>query len=99
MKREIVKKTMMLLAISGMIFSGCGKEEKTYVPQKKTETEISKSENDSELETETEGISEGKNYKITTEYDLEDYASGYVIVSKNDGLLYGVIAIFVNYSV
>ena len=91
MKREIVKKTMMLLAISGMIFSGCGKEEKTYVPQKKTETEISKSENDSELETETEGISEGKNYKITTEYDLEDYASGYVIVSKNDGLLYGVI--------
>ena len=45
MKREIVKKTMMLLAISGMIFSGCGKEEKTYVPQKKTETEISKSEN------------------------------------------------------
>lgn len=91
MKREIVKKTMMLLAISGMIFSGCGKEEKTYVPQKKTETEISKSENDSELETETEGISEGKNYKITTEYDLEDYASGYIIVSKNDGLLYGVI--------
>ena len=89
MKREIVKKTMMLLAISGMIFSGCGKEEKTYVPQKKTETEISKSENDSESE--TEGISEGKNYKITTEYDLEDYASGYVIVSKNDGLLYGVI--------
>ena len=91
MKREIVKKTMILLAISGIIFSGCGKEEKTYVPQKKTETEISKSENDSELETETEGISEGKNYKITTEYDLEDYASGYVIVSKNDGLLYGVI--------
>ena len=31
MKREIVKKTMMLLAISGMIFSGCGKEEKEPV--------------------------------------------------------------------
>ena len=59
--------------------------------QKKTETEISKTENDNELETEKEDTLEGKNYKITTEYDLEDYASGYVIVSKNDGLLYGVI--------
>ena len=54
MKREMVKKIMMLLTISGMIFSGCGKTEKTYVPQKKTETEISKTENGSEIETETE---------------------------------------------
>lgn len=91
MKREMVIKALMLLAISGMIFSGCGKTEKTYVSQKKTETEISKTENDNELETEKEDTLEGKNYKITTEYDLEDYASGYVIVSKNDGLLYGVI--------
>ena len=41
MKREIVIKALMLLAISGMIFSGCGKTEETYVSQKKTETEIS----------------------------------------------------------
>lgn len=34
MKREIVKKTMMLLAISGMIFSGCGKEEKNICATK-----------------------------------------------------------------
>lgn len=69
MKREMVIKALMLLAISGMIFSGCGKTEKTYVSQKKTETEISKTEKEDTLE--------GKNYKVTTEYDLEDSESGY----------------------
>ena len=39
-------------------------------------------------EKETENV---KNATLQTEYHIEDYENGYLIVSKLDGLLYGVI--------
>lgn len=50
-------------------------------------------EEETEQETEFAQTDEAEKteYQIVTEYDLEDYADGYIIVSKNDGLLYGVI--------
>ena len=58
---------------------------------KNTDTENTDTKNTDTENTNTENTNTG--YEIPTEYDMEEYADGYIIVSKTDHLLYGVIDI------
>lgn len=87
-----------------MSLSGCGKAEKSKeneVISNVTNNEINATVNETEqledsaetMETDSETESEiDLNLPaFSTEYDIVDYKQGYIIVSKNDGLLYGVL--------
>lgn len=90
-KKEIL--WIALLSMSLCFLSvGCSSNEKEDSNVKKDIVEDASQEQDNVLEEDTE--EELKNgYQFSTEYSIEDYCHGYFIVSKMEGMLYGVIDI------
>lgn len=98
-----MKKVICVIGIilTIMCIGGCGemvatkgndaiKEEKDVenVTDKVSRTE----EREDSVEILEEDLEMNSNSSVfSTEYDIEDYEGGYIIVSKNDGLLYGVL--------
>ncbi len=75
-----MKKTVYYLAIGliGLVLTACGNKQENNVSQKQ-EKKV------------TQEPKQVKNDSLKTEYHIEDYENDYLIVSKSDGLLYGVI--------
>lgn len=88
------RKNLLIIGMSiALLFSGCGKEAEVPLNEQRTEESGIMEES---FEMEEEVIIEEKpqfenGLIFSTEYEIEDYCGGYFIVSKNDGLLYGVL--------
>lgn len=73
---------IFILCIVCTFVISCGKKQDVKMSDKQ-DIKVSDKQ-----EKETENV---KNATLQTEYHIEDYENGYLIVSKSDGLLYGVI--------
>ena len=100
MKKDILGVMLVMIMVCCTILSGCGKKAamentvKNGSTKNEIETEYNNTTETESADTEntnTENTNTG--YEIPTEYDMEEYADGYIIVSKTDHLLYGVIDI------
>lgn len=86
---DLIKRLLAIsLAIVLLVFCGCSKQ--------KTNNKNSNT-NNSDVDSNAENISQEVKEELqsgsilTVPYDIEDYVENAIIVSKNDGLLYGVL--------
>lgn len=88
MRKKIVGILMLLLVL---LVCACGKKEENTVQKPVLvieENQVKESTVLEEVEKEEKAIN---GLIFSTEYKIEDYCNGHFIVSKNDGLLYGVL--------
>ncbi|MEE1034302.1 MAG: WG repeat-containing protein [Agathobacter sp.] len=93
------KRVLCVILVSILMLSGCGKsndqKQVNEVRLKNTEKAVSNQNTEKASVSETDNISKTGNGSaiFSTNYKIEDYCNGDFIVSKSDGLLYGVINI------
>lgn len=94
------KKKVVIALLMFTLFSACGNEEIQQEEKGETKQETSaffEEKENEEAQNEKESIitenivRENGSIIFTTEYEIEDYCNGVFIVSKSDGLLYGVL--------
>lgn len=94
------KKKVVIALLMFSLLSACGNEEMQQEEKGETKQETSaffEEKENEEAQNEKESIitenvvRENGSIIFTTEYEIEDYCNGLFIVSKSDGLLYGVL--------
>lgn len=94
------KKKVVIALLMFTLFSACGNEEIQQEEKGEAKQETSaffEEKENAEAQNEKESIitenivRENGSIIFTTEYEIEDYCNGVFIVSKSDGLLYGVL--------
>ena len=93
------KRVLYVILVSTLMLSGCGKsndqKQLNEVKSENTEKAVSNQNTEKASVSEKDNIRKIGNGSaiFSTNYKIEDYCNGDFIVSKSDGLLYGVINI------
>ena len=72
---------IFIVCIMSAFMLSCGKKQDVNIPDKQEE----------KVQQEEKKEKEEKSISLQTDYHIEDYENGYLIVSKSDGILYGAI--------
>ena len=72
---------ILIVCIMSVFMLSCGKKQDVNIPDKQEE----------KVQQEEKKEKEEKSISLQTDYHIEDYENGYLIVSKSDGILYGAI--------
>lgn len=82
---------IVLSVILCLVFAGCKNEENPKIEPSENLDSITESFFDEPIEDNEYESSSSGTLLFTTEYEVVDYVENAIIVSKNDGLLYGVL--------